>query len=60
VRTLQCADVLLACTLVDGVLVCRALAPHADRLRQLFVTIWQALRPAMLGREAVAPRIWAT
>lgn len=60
VRTLQCADVVLACTLVDGVLVCRALAPHADRLRQQFVRLWQALRPALLGCEAVAPRIWAT
>jgi urease accessory protein len=60
VRTLQCADAILACTLVDGVLVCRALAPHADRLRQLFVNIWQILRPALLGCEAVTPRIWAT
>jgi urease accessory protein len=60
VRTLQCADTLLTCTLVDGVLVCRAVASRADQLRQQFVTIWQTLRPALLNCEPVTPRIWAT
>ena len=56
----DCADLLLACTLVDGVLVCRATARRTDRLRAAFVRWWQAVRPGLLGREAVAPRIWAT
>jgi urease accessory protein len=56
----DCADLLLACTLVDGALLCRATARRADRLRQAFVQWWQAVRPALLGREAVAPRIWST
>lgn len=56
----NCAELLLACTLIDGVLVCRATARRADRLRQRFVQWWQALRPQLLARRAVAPRIWAT
>jgi urease accessory protein len=49
-----------AATLVDGVLVLRALAPQAEPLRQLFLAAWQRLRPGILGRAAVPPRIWAT
>lgn len=60
VRSLPAADALLACTLVDGVLVCRALAPRGDQLRALFVSIWRLLRPTLLGCEPVLPRIWAT
>lgn len=56
----DCADLLLACTLVDGVLVCRATARRTDRLRAAFVRWWRAVRPGLLGREAVAPRIWST
>lgn len=56
----NCADLLLACTLVDGVLVCRGTGRRADRLKEAFVRWWQALRPAVLGREAVRPRIWST
>jgi urease accessory protein len=57
---LDCAEVSLACTLVDGVLNCRGLAPRADRLREAFVQLWCALRPAVVGRSAVRPRVWAT
>jgi urease accessory protein len=56
----DCAELLLACTLVDGVLICRATARRTDRLKQAFVNWWQALRPALLAREAVIPRIWST
>lgn len=47
-------------SLVDGVLVGRCLARHADRAKRLFETLWQELRPRLLGRPAHAPRIWAT
>ena len=57
---LNCADMTLACTLVDGVLICRGLAARADRLKQAFIDLWCALRPELLGRPAIAPRIWAT
>jgi len=47
-------------TLVDGVLVLRALAPQAAAVRELFIDAWRALRPAIVGRPAHAPRIWST
>lgn len=47
-------------TVVDDVLLCRALATQAEPIRQLFTDIWLHARPALLGRAAVAPRIWAT
>ncbi len=53
-------DAAVACTLVDGVLACRALGQRADHVKRTFVGVWRALRPMLLGREAVAPRIWAT
>ena len=45
-------------TLVDRVLVCRSIG--GERIKQRFVNVWQALRPRIVGREAVLPRIWAT
>jgi urease accessory protein len=56
----NCADMTLACTLVDGVLSCRGMAARADRLKQGFIDLWCALRADLLGRAAVPPRIWAT
>jgi len=49
-----------AISVVDEVLVCRALAPEAEALRQLFTRIWLQLRESLVGCPAVAPRIWAT
>jgi urease accessory protein len=49
-----------AVTLVDGVLVLRALAAQAHEIRHLFIAAWQHLRPAIVGRAAANPRIWAT
>jgi urease accessory protein len=57
---MNCADLTLACTLVDGALCCRGVAARADRLKQAFIDLWRALRPQLLGRAAIAPRIWAT
>jgi urease accessory protein len=50
----------LACTKVDGVLVCRAIGPQADAVRAALAAIWSAIRPQITGRAAVAPRIWST
>ncbi|MDD5277005.1 MAG: urease accessory protein UreD [Methylovulum sp.] len=47
-------------TLLDDLLICRALDDHADRLRDFFQSVWRRLRPGVIGREACAPRIWAT
>jgi len=56
----DCAQRLLACTLVDGVLVCRGTAQRTDHLKAAFVRCWQMVRPAVLSRAAVMPRIWST
>jgi urease accessory protein len=49
-----------AVTLVENLLVCRALAPDASQVRALFTALWCALRPQLLQRAARPPRIWAT
>jgi urease accessory protein len=54
------AQVTVGASLVDGVLVCRAIAQRADRLREAFVAVWRAVRPLMPGRKATLPRVWAT
>jgi len=53
-------DTALACTLVDGVLMVRTLAEQAETVRRRLHAVWRRLRPSILGREALAPRIWAT
>jgi urease accessory protein len=53
-------DAAEAATLVDEVLLVRAMGPRAVRIRQRFAQLWSLLRPALMGREVVAPRIWAT
>jgi urease accessory protein len=60
IRELVADFALAAVSLVDGVLVLRALAPQAEAVRNLFIRAWQRLRPAIIGREAVLPRIWNT
>jgi urease accessory protein len=59
-RSVSAHDVESAVTLVDEVLVCRALGAQAEPVRRLFIAIWQALRPELIGKPAVLPRIWAT
>jgi len=60
IRELVADERFAAVSLVDGVLVLRALAPQAEAVRKLFIAAWQRLRPAIIGREAVLPRIWNT
>ncbi|MBC8026836.1 MAG: urease accessory protein UreD [Steroidobacteraceae bacterium] len=60
VRELVADLPLAAVSLVDGILVLRALAPQAEALRNLFVEAWKRLRPGVIGRVAVPPRIWST
>jgi urease accessory protein len=49
-----------ACTLVDNVLSCRLVGVDSDTAKRAFVRLWQTLRPRIVGRDAVLPRIWAT
>lgn len=60
VRPLVADLPLASVTLVDGVLVLRVIAPQAESVRNLFIAAWRVLRPGIIGREAVAPRIWNT
>lgn len=59
-RAVQADDVRFAVTLVGGVLHCRALGQQAESIRRLFNALWLQLRGNLLGRMALAPRIWAT
>ena len=47
-------------TLLGDVRVCRYLGDSTEQARKLFVAIWKQIRPGLIGKEAVLPRIWAT
>jgi urease accessory protein len=49
-----------ACSHVDGVFVARAVGAHVDQVRAVMENVWRRLRPQVIGRDAVAPRIWST
>jgi urease accessory protein len=58
---IECAPPnLCSVTSLDELLVVRALGPNVEGLRALLIRAWQLLRPALLAREAVLPRVWAT
>ncbi|MBW6226954.1 urease accessory protein, partial [Pseudomonas aeruginosa] len=46
--------------LPGGLLVARCRADEALHARAWLIELWRLLRPALLGREAVPPRIWST
>ncbi len=50
----------MAVTLVDEVLVVRALADDAVLLRQIFAEIWLSVREMINGFPPGSPRVWAT
>lgn len=49
-----------AVTLLPGLLVARYLGHAAEAARAWFAALWQVLRPALIGRAALMPRIWNT
>lgn len=49
-----------AVTMLPGVLVGRYLGDSSEMAKQYFIELWRWLRPALLGREAIEPRIWRT
>ena len=50
----------LGLTLLDDLLVVRALADKVEPVMLQFRALWRCLRPRLLGLPASAPRIWAT
>ncbi|HEY8537563.1 MAG TPA: urease accessory protein UreD [Steroidobacteraceae bacterium] len=59
-RTIAVEDGLLGITCVDDVLVVRCLGRRSEPVRHALIRAWQMLRPWLLMREPVLPRIWAT
>jgi urease accessory protein len=49
-----------AMTLLPGVLLARYLGDSGEEAFQCFTRLWQVLRPALIGKTAIAPRIWST
>lgn len=49
-----------AVTLLPGILLARYLGGSGEAARRYFTALWRILRPALLGREAIEPRIWQT
>ena len=49
-----------AVTRLPGVLLARYLGDSGESARDYFRRLWHILRPAVAGREACDPRIWAT
>jgi len=47
-------------THTKGVLVARHLGDDSETARRLMLTVWRRLRPHLLERAAVTPRIWQT
>jgi urease accessory protein len=60
VRKTLAARATVTATLLDELLVLRAMGHQAQDIRRVFVEVWKILRPALLQREACLPRIWAT
>jgi urease accessory protein len=59
-RLAETAGYPVGATLIDELLLIRALAPEVEPVSRLFVDLWCDLRPSLVGRCACAPRIWAT
>jgi len=47
-------------TMVGEFIVIRYLGACSEQAKNLFITCWQDIRPALLNRDACKPRIWAT
>ena len=47
-------------TQLPGLLVARCLASEALLARAWLIDLWRLLRPVLLGREAMPPRLWNT
>jgi len=47
-------------TRMPGTLLARYLGPSSEAARRYFAALWGIIRPEVLGRAAILPRIWAT
>ena len=51
---------LVSATLIEDCLSLRYLGNTSEQCRNLFVRVWKVLRPLILQRPGLSPRIWAT
>jgi len=51
---------LFSITMVNDMIICRYLGEQIEQAKTLFIQSWLLLRPALLNKEAVIPRIWNT
>lgn len=56
----QDAQTNISITDIDGLLVIRYLGAHAQQCKKLFISLWEILRPQLLNKGALQPRIWHT
>jgi urease accessory protein len=49
-----------AVTHLPGILLARYLGDSSEAARRYFIALWRILRPALMGRAAIEPRIWRT
>jgi urease accessory protein len=49
-----------AVTLLPEIFLARYLGSSTESARAYFSALWRVLRPALVGREALEPRIWRT
>jgi urease accessory protein len=54
------AQNLLSITDINGLLVIRYLGTQAAQCKQLFISLWQVIRPIVLDKTGLQPRIWHT
>jgi urease accessory protein len=59
-RNIACDDGNGAVTRLPRVFVARYRGRSASAARTYFATLWRMLRPVLVGREALSPRIWST
>jgi urease accessory protein len=59
-RAQSAADGVWGVTFLPRLMVARYLGPSAQAARDYFRRLWQIMRPALAGREALPPRIWKT
>jgi urease accessory protein len=57
---IRALDPLLAASQLKSVFIARLLCSDSEHARRVMTLAWQLLRPHLIGRPALTPRIWAT
>lgn len=59
-QNLDTNEIRISSTLINNVLICRVLAHQIEVARNNMILVWQTVRPHVMQRQAVIPRIWNT